>query len=76
MEMTSRSTVFLACEYSHFSLLLATKDVSPGGLSSWRNVPGGEELGETAVLTGLSFSGSNDMKLPPASKLLNGRSSL
>ena len=36
--------IVVACEYSRFSLLLATNDVSPGG-----NVPDGEELMETAV---------------------------
>ena len=55
--MTSRLTVFLACEYSRFSLLLATKDVLSGEKSPWRNFPGGEELGETAVFAGYSFSG-------------------
>ena len=50
-------TVFLACKYSRFSLLLATKDVSPGEKCPWRNVLSREELGGTAVLTGLSFSG-------------------
>ena len=48
----------VACEYSRFSLLLATKDVSPGEKSPWRNFPGGEELGETAIFAGYSFSGS------------------
>ena len=82
--MTSRFTVFLACKYSRFSLLLATNDVSPGEKCPWRNVLSGEELGGTAVLTGLSFSGrcvekegrTISMKLPPAPRLLNGRPSL
>ena len=60
--MTSGLTVFLPCEYSRFSLLLATKDVSPGEKSPWQNFPGGEELGEKAVLAGYSFSGSMSWK--------------
>ena len=60
--MTSGLTVFLAFEYSRFTLLLATKDVSPGEKSPWQNFPGGEELGKKAVLAGYSFSGSMSWK--------------
>ena len=53
------STVFLAvlstkaCEYRRFSLLLAAKD--------WRNVPGGEELGETTVFEGFGRPVTGDL---------------
>ena len=42
-----------ACEYSRFSLLLAAKD--------WRNVPGGEELGETTVFEGFGRPVTGDL---------------
>ena len=44
-------TIFLACEYSRFSLLLAAKDFLPE-----RNVLSGEEQRETAVFAGYNLS--------------------
>ena len=45
----------LACENIHFSSLFAAEDVSRGGRSSTRNVPSGEERGETDVFAAINL---------------------